>query len=57
MVSWLGTARKAISEATGWEPQAPLSGQRCMNSFVFEAARISSLGAGAWKPGLSVKGT
>ena len=35
----LGTARKAISEATGWEPQAPLSGQRCMNSFVFEACK------------------
>ena len=35
----LGTARKAISEATGWQPQAPLSGQRCMNSFVFEACK------------------
>lgn len=35
----LGTARKAISEATDWEPQAPLSGQRCMNSFVFEACK------------------
>lgn len=53
----LGTARKAISEATGWEPQAPLSGQRCMNSFVFEACKNKNQLSKGWgvETWLSVK--
>lgn len=30
-------ARKAIAEATGWRPQAPLSGQRCIRREAFDA--------------------
>lgn len=34
----VGLARRAIAAMTGWEPVAPLSGQRCMNRDAFEAA-------------------
>lgn len=33
-----GTGRKAIAQLTGWEPQQPLSGQRCITREAFNAA-------------------
>lgn len=33
-----GLARRAIQRATGWTPQQPLSGQRCITREAFEAA-------------------
>ncbi len=40
----VGTARRGIAELTGWTPQAPLSGQRCLTRRAFELA--SPLAAG-----------
>jgi glycosyltransferase involved in cell wall biosynthesis len=34
----VGLARRAIAKATGWTPQAPLSGIRCLTRPAFEAA-------------------
>lgn len=33
-----GTARRAIHGATGWTPEQPLSGQRCLTREAFDAA-------------------
>jgi len=33
----IGLARRSISQATGWQPTQPLSGQRCMTREAFEA--------------------
>ena len=41
-----GLGRKAIFKATGWSPQQPLSGQRCMTRDAFEAARPLAKGWG-----------
>jgi glucosyl-3-phosphoglycerate synthase len=40
----MSTASRGISELTGWAPQAPLSGQRCLTRRAFELA--SPLAAG-----------
>jgi glucosyl-3-phosphoglycerate synthase len=40
----VATASRGITEATGWTPQAPLSGQRCLTRRAFELA--SPLAAG-----------
>lgn len=40
----VSTARRGITELTGWTPQAPLSGQRCLTRRAFELA--SPLAAG-----------
>ncbi len=40
----MGTAARGITELTGWTPQAPLSGQRCLTRRAFELA--SPLAAG-----------
>jgi glucosyl-3-phosphoglycerate synthase len=40
----VGTARRGITELTGWTPRAPLSGQRCLTRRAFELA--SPLAAG-----------
>ncbi len=40
----MGTAARGIAELTGWTPQAPLSGQRCLTRRAFELA--SPLAAG-----------
>lgn len=40
----VSTARRGIAELTGWTPQAPLSGQRCLTRRAFELA--SPLAAG-----------
>jgi glucosyl-3-phosphoglycerate synthase len=40
----VNTARRGITELTGWTPQAPLSGQRCITRRAFELA--SPLAAG-----------
>ena len=40
----VNTARRGIAELTGWTPQAPLSGQRCITRRAFELA--SPLAAG-----------
>ena len=40
----MSTARRGIEELTGWAPQAPLSGQRCLTRRAFELA--SPLAAG-----------
>jgi glucosyl-3-phosphoglycerate synthase len=40
----VNTARRGIAELTGWTPQAPLSGQRCLTRRAFELA--SPLAAG-----------
>jgi hypothetical protein len=40
----MSTARRGIRELTGWTPQAPLSGQRCLTRRAFELA--SPLAAG-----------
>ena len=40
----MGTASRGITELTGWTPQAPLSGQRCLTRRAFELA--SPLAAG-----------
>jgi hypothetical protein len=40
----VSTATRGIAEATGWTPQAPLSGQRCLTRRAFELA--SPLAAG-----------
>lgn len=42
----LNLARKAIRRATGWEPQAPLSGQRCLKREAFEAVMPLASGWG-----------
>ncbi|MDR3201522.1 MAG: glycosyltransferase family 2 protein, partial [Bifidobacteriaceae bacterium] len=34
----LGLARRSIKRATGWSPQAPLSGIRCLTRAAYEAA-------------------
>ncbi|MCI7552034.1 MAG: glycosyltransferase [Actinomycetaceae bacterium] len=39
-----GLGKKAIVEATGWEPQQPLSGQRCITREAFE--RVLPLASG-----------
>lgn len=41
-----GLARKFIRRMTGWIPQAPLSGQRCMTREAFEAANPLAYGWG-----------
>ncbi|GAA4954773.1 hypothetical protein GCM10023224_45310 [Streptomonospora halophila] len=40
-------AREGIRSATGWEPEQPLSGQRCLTRAAFEAARPLAAGFGA----------
>lgn len=42
----MGTAASGISELTGWEPQAPLSGQRCLTRGAFELASPLAAGFG-----------
>jgi glycosyltransferase involved in cell wall biosynthesis len=39
-------ARAGIEAATGWQPQQPLSGQRCLTREAFEAARPLAQGFG-----------
>ncbi len=39
-------AREGISTATGWQPEQPLSGQRCLTREAFEAARPLASGFG-----------
>ncbi|MDP9800788.1 hypothetical protein J2S49_000864 [Arcanobacterium wilhelmae] len=41
-----GAGRKAIENATGWVPLAPLSGQRCITRDAFEAVRPLAHGWG-----------
>lgn len=42
----LGLARGAIEKATGWRPQAPLSGQRCLTREAFTASQPFATGWG-----------
>ena len=42
----VGTARRGIAELTGWTPQAPLSGQRCLTRRAFELASPLASGWG-----------
>ncbi|MBV2364302.1 glycosyltransferase family 2 protein [Streptomonospora nanhaiensis] len=46
-------AREGIRRATGWEPEQPLSGQRCLTRAAFEAARPLAAGFGV-ETGLTV---
>ncbi|PFG39388.1 glycosyl transferase family 2 [Georgenia soli] len=41
-----GLARRAISQATGWSPTQPLSGQRCLTREAFDTATPLSRGWG-----------
>lgn len=41
-----GLSRRAIARATGWVPNAPLSGQRCLTRDAFEEARPLAHGWG-----------
>ena len=43
----LAAATRGITEATGWTPQAPLSGQRCLTRRAFELASPLAAGWGA----------
>ncbi|WP_288765728.1 glycosyltransferase family 2 protein [uncultured Varibaculum sp.] len=42
----LGLSRWAIRRTTGWNPQAPLSGQRCLTTAAFQAALPLAAGWG-----------
>lgn len=42
----VGTARRGIRRATGWEPQQPLSGTRCLTREVWEACQPLASGWG-----------
>lgn len=46
-------AREGVRRATGWEPEQPLSGQRCLTRAAFEAARPLASGFGA-ETGLTI---
>jgi hypothetical protein len=47
------TARSGIRRATGWNPQQPLNGQRCLSRAAFDAARPLARGFGV-ETGLSI---
>ena len=49
----VGTARRGIAELTGWTPEAPLSGQRCLTRRAFELASPLAAGWGM-EVGMSV---
>ena len=46
-------ARGGVHKATGWEPEQPLNGQRCLTRAAFEAARPLAPGFGV-ETGLSI---
>ena len=46
-------AREGVYKATGWEPEQPLNGQRCLSRSAFEAARPLASGFGV-ETGLSI---
>ncbi|MDA0564637.1 glycosyltransferase [Streptomonospora sp. S1-112] len=46
-------AREGIRRATGWEPEQPLNGQRCLTRAAFEAARPLAAGFGV-ETGLTI---
>ena len=46
-------ARSGVHRATGWEPEQPLNGQRCMTRAAFEAARPLAPGFGV-ETGLTI---
>lgn len=46
-------ARDGVRKATGWEPEQPLNGQRCLRRAAFEAARPLAPGFGV-ETGLSI---
>ncbi|MFD3688349.1 glycosyltransferase family 2 protein [Nocardiopsis sp. NPDC058631] len=46
-------ARSGVSRATGWEPEQPLNGQRCLTRAAFEAARPLAPGFGV-ETGLTI---
>ncbi|MEU3308836.1 glycosyltransferase family 2 protein [Nocardiopsis sp. NPDC055551] len=46
-------ARGGVHKATGWEPEQPLNGQRCLTRSAFEAARPLAQGFGV-ETGLSI---
>lgn len=46
-------ARSGVHKATGWEPEQPLNGQRCLTRSAFEAARPLAPGFGV-ETGLSI---
>lgn len=46
-------AREGVRRATGWEPEQPLNGQRCLTRAAFEAARPLALGFGV-ETGLTI---
>ncbi|MBR8742252.1 glycosyltransferase [Nocardiopsis sp. MG754419] len=46
-------AREGVRKATGWEPEQPLNGQRCLSRAAFEAARPLAPGFGV-ETGLSI---
>lgn len=46
-------ARAGVRRATGWEPEQPLNGQRCLTRAAFEAARPLAPGFGV-ETGLSI---
>nr|WP_152442633.1 glycosyltransferase family 2 protein [Nocardiopsis kunsanensis] len=46
-------ARGGVRRATGWEPEQPLNGQRCLTRAAFETARPLARGFGA-ETGLSI---
>ncbi|SKA34789.1 Glycosyltransferase involved in cell wall bisynthesis [Marinactinospora thermotolerans DSM 45154] len=46
-------AREGIRRATGWEPEQPLNGQRCLTRAAFEAARPLAPGFGV-ETGLTI---
>ncbi|MFJ9558015.1 glycosyltransferase family 2 protein [Nocardiopsis sp. NPDC101807] len=46
-------ARGGVSRATGWEPEQPLNGQRCLTRAAFEAARPLAPGFGV-ETGLTI---
>jgi len=46
-------ARSGVSRATGWEPEQPLNGQRCLTRAAFEAAKPLAPGFGV-ETGLTI---
>lgn len=46
-------ARQGVHKATGWEPEQPLNGQRCLTRAAYEAARPLASGFGV-ETGLSI---
>ncbi|WP_199560754.1 glycosyltransferase [Nocardiopsis sp. L17-MgMaSL7] len=46
-------AREGVRRSTGWEPEQPLNGQRCMSRAAFEAARPLAPGFGV-ETGLTI---